>query len=171
MSSASETYWNSFHVNDKDVERVYAYLLEKGQAAALADLARVVIAARAHEEQERRARLSSQAHLYQPKNTYEVGQRLIFSHMNDVEGTITGLRPSDNPRVAPYQIVQVAFGDGTVREFASAYSVHHPLNDLKVVATGAADESPEEIYARFGVTIERALAARLRVDKEFVIVV
>lgn len=168
MSSASETYWNNFHVNDKDVERVYAYLLEKGQAAVSADLAQMVIGARAHEEQERRSRLSSQAQVYQPKTAYEVGQRLVFSLMNEVEGTVTGARPSDNPRVPAYRVLQVTFGDGTTREYASAYSVAHPLNEIKIVATGAADESPQEIYARFGAGIERALATRLRADKEFV---
>src|SRR5205814_10712038 len=103
MSSASETYWNNFHVNIQDVERLYAYLLEKGHAASSADLARVVITARSHEEQERRARLNSEAQLYQPKNSYAVGQRLLFSTMNDAEGTVSGVRASDNPRVEPYQ--------------------------------------------------------------------
>lgn len=168
MSSASETYWNSFNVNDKDVERVYTYMLEKGEATASADLVQTVIGARAKEEQERRARLNSTAQLYQPKNTYDVGQRLIFSTLNDVEGTVTKTRASDNPRLTPFQVVSVTFGDGTARDYASGYAMPHPLNEAKPVAMGAADESPEEIYARFGPNIERALAARLRSDKEFV---
>lgn len=168
MPSASETYWNNFSVNDQDVERVYAFMLERGDAAPTIDLARIVIAARAHEEQERRARLSSEAHLYQPKNVYEPGQRLIFSGSKDVEGTVTQVRPSDNARLAPFQVLRVTFADGLSREYASGYDAPHPLNELKPIATGAADESPEEIYARFGVNIERALTTRLRADKEFV---
>ncbi len=168
MASASETYWNSFHVNDKDVERVYALLLEKGEAAPSADLARTVIAARAQEEHERRARLSTEAQLYQPKNAYQTGQRLIFSAMNDVEGTVTHVRASDNPRLTAFQVVQVAFGDGTTREFAAASELPHPLNEVKPIATGAADESVDDIFARYGANIERALALRLRGDKEFV---
>lgn len=168
MPSASETYWSNFSVNDKDVERVYALMLERGDATTTAEVARAVIETRAQLEQERRARLNSQAHLYQPKNSYEVGQRLIFSALNDVEGTVQTVRASDNPRLAPFQVLSVAFADGTTREFASAYTAPHPLNELKPIATGAADETPEEIYARFGATIERALAARLRADKEFV---
>jgi hypothetical protein len=168
MPSASETYWNNFHVNDKDIERVYAHMLEKGEAAPLADLAQIVINARAHEEQERRARTSSQAQLYQPKGSYEVGQRLIFSALNDAEGTVTHVRASDNARLAPFQVVNVTFGDGATREFAASYDLPHPLNEAKPVAVGASDESPEEIYSQYGVTIERALVARLRADKEFV---
>jgi hypothetical protein len=103
MPSASENYWNQFQTQDKDIERVYAYLLEKGEAAPTSDLARVVIAARSQEEQERRARLSTTAQLYQPKNTYEVGQRLVLSALNDVEGSITAIRPSDNPRLASFR--------------------------------------------------------------------
>lgn len=168
MPSASESYWNNFQVNDKDIERVYAYLLEKGEAAASADLAQIVIRARAREEQERRARLSTQAQLYQPKNTYELGQALIFSAMEEVEGTVTQVRASDNPRRAPFQVATVAFADGSVRDFAMAFDAPHPLNELKPAASGAGDEAPEEIYARYGATIEHALNGRLRADKEFV---
>lgn len=168
MPSASETYWNSFQVNDKDVERVYSYMLERGQSAQTADLTRLVIEARAHEEQERRARLNSEAVLYQPKGTYEVGQRLLFSGMNDAEGTVSAVRPSDNPRIAPFQVVTVAFQQGPALEFAAAYDQPHPLNEAKPIATGAADESTDEIFTRYGATIQRTLAARLRNDKEFV---
>ncbi len=168
MPSASENYWSQFQVQDKDIERVYAYLLERGEAAPTSDLARVVIAARAHEEQERRNRLNSTAQLYQPKNTYAVGQRLIFSALYDAEATVTAVRPSDNARLATFQVVQATFGDGRVREFASAYDSPHPLNEVKAIATGAADESPDEIQARFGSSIERTLAVRLQSDKELV---
>lgn len=168
MPSASESYWTNFNVNDKDVERIYAWMLERSEATPIAALARLVIAARASEEQERRARLSSQAVLYQPKLELRTGQRLIFSALQEAEGTVTSLRPSDNSRLAPYQVATVTFADGSTREFASSYPLPHPLNEVKVVATGASDESPEEIHTRFGAGIERALAARLRADKEFV---
>src|SRR5262245_25587359 len=168
MPSASETYWNNFQVTDKDIERIYASMLERGEATPTAELARLVISTRVHEEQERRARLSSQAVLYQPKNEYEVGQRLIFSTLNETEGTVSGVRSSDNPRLATFQVLSVAFNDGSTQEFASSYSAPHPLNEIKPAATGAADESPEAIYEQYGGVIERAIAARLRSDKEFV---
>ncbi len=168
MSAASETYWNNFSINDKDVERVYAYMLERNDAARLADLAQVVIAARAHEEHERLKRLASQAVLYQPKLQLEIGQRLIFSALDDAEGAVTALRESNNPRQSPFQVARVTFADGATREYAGSYDAPHPLNELKPIVTGATDESPAEIYARFGARIERLLAARLRADKEFV---
>jgi len=168
MSLASDTYWNNYTVSERDVERVYAFMLEKGEYVRTADLARVVIAARVHEEQERRQRLSAQAILYQPKLSFEIGQRLIFSALNDVEGTVTSIRDADNPRLEPFRVAVVTFGDGATREFACEYNLPHPLNEVKPIATGAADESPEEIQARFGQKIERLLTARLRSDKEFV---
>ncbi len=168
MSSASELYWTAFSVNDRDMERVYAHMLEKGDAVSIVDLARVVIGARAHEEHERRQRLSAQAVLYQPKVSFLIGQRVIFSALNDVEGMVTAIRDSNNPRMKPFQVLTVEFSDGTTREFAGAYELAHPLNEMKPIVTGAADESPEEIYARYGQKIERLLIARLRADKEFV---
>ena len=48
------------------------------------------------------------------------------------------------------------------------YDAPHPLNEIKPVATGAADESPDDIYGRYGRDIESRLKARLNADKEFV---
>jgi hypothetical protein len=70
--------------------------------------------------------------------------------------------------MAPFQVLTVTFGDGATREFAAAFQEPHPLNELKPIALGAADEEPAEIYARYGAQIERALSLRLRGDKEFV---
>lgn len=169
MASASETYWNNFNVNDTDIERVYGFVLERGEATTLPELARVVISARAAEEQERRARLSSKAVLYQPKLLPEIGQRVIFSALNDAEGTVTAVRPSDNPRLPPFQVISVRFDtNGDTREFAAVYDLPHPLNEARPLAIGASDESPEEIYARYGERIEFALETRLRNEKDFV---
>jgi hypothetical protein len=168
MSLASETYWNTFSVNERDVERVYTFMLERSDATRIADLARLVIAARAQEEHDRRQRLETHAILYQPKLELEVGQRLIFSALNDAEGIVTARRVSNNARLEPFRVATIAFADGTTREYASGYDLPHPLNELKPIVLGAADESPEEIYARYGARIERLLAARLRADKEFV---
>lgn len=168
MPSASETYWTLFNVNDKDIERIYSYMLERGQAATTRDLAQLIISARAHEEQERHTRLSAQSILYQPKNAAQVGQRLIFSALDDAEGIVTGVRDSDNSRLAPFQVLTIRFDDGTQREFAGGYDAPHPLNDIKPVVTGASDESPAEIYARYGAAIESKLHTRLAADREFV---
>lgn len=169
MASASETYWNNFGVNDNDIERIYGLILEKGQAVDVGEMAQVVIAARAREEQERRERLNTRAILYQPKLAYELGQRLLFSALADIEGIVTAVRSSDNPRLPPFQVITVRFdGNGSTREFAGQYELPHPLNETRAVPTGAADESVEDIYAKHGPQIERALEARLRGEKDFV---
>lgn len=169
MASASETYWNNFSVNDKDIERIYGLILEKGQAVDVDELVQAVIGARAREEQERRARLSTRAILYQPKLAFEVGQRLVFSALEDSQGVVTAIRPADNPRLPPFQVISVRFDqNGSTREFAGQYELPHPLNEAKPVAAGAADESPEAIFAAYGGLIQRALDARLRVEKDFV---
>lgn len=169
MPSAGESYWASFSLRDKDVERLYGYVLERGEPIHTSELARVIIAARIKEEQERRARLSARAVLYQPKLSYQVGQRLIFSALGDAEGLVTAVRPSDNPRLPPFQVITVAFeGSAETREFAAAYDAPHPLNEIKPVIVDTTEESPEEIYARYGLWIERELTAHLRRDKDFV---
>lgn len=169
MATASETYWTGISVNDQDIERAYGYVLERGEAVTTRELTQTVIGARVKEEEERRARLSTNATLYQPKNRYEVGQRLLFTALDNREGVVTALRTADNPRLAAFDVVTVAFTeDGSSREFAAGYELEHPLNESKPAASGVADQAPEEIYARYGQSVESALTARLHTDKEFV---
>lgn len=169
MATASETYWTGYGVSDQDVERAYGYVLERGEAVTTRELAQAVIGARVKEEEERRARFSTDATLYQPKNHYEVGQRLLFSALDNREAVVTAVRTADNPRLPTFEVISVTFTeDGNSGDFAAVYEQDHPLNESKPAATGIADQEPDEIYARYGQSVESALSARLHMDKEFV---
>jgi hypothetical protein len=170
MPTPSEIFWNNFRVSDSDLERLYGFVLEKGEPVPARELVMHVIEARVKEEEERRARLSRHATLYQPKLQFEVGQRLIFSALDDAEGTVTAVRAGDNPRLPSFQVVTVLFDhENRTREFAAAYDAPHPLNATRAATSGAADESPSEIFERYGTGLEKALLTRLRDDKEFVV--
>jgi hypothetical protein len=169
MPTSNEDYWKNLSVADADVERLYGFVLDQGEPVTTQELVKALVQARVREEQERRARYSQHARLYQPKLDYEVGHRLIFSALEDAEGLVTAIRPGDNPRLPPFQVISVRFdADGQTREFAASYTTPHPLNQDREATAVTTELEPEQVLAEFGDGITALLVARLRKDKEFV---
>ncbi len=168
MPTANEEYWNNFSVTDTDIERLYDYVLERGEPVPTRDLVQQVLQARVRDEEIRRARYAQHAKLYQPKLEYELGERVIFAELHDAEGVVTAIRPSDNPRLPPFQVIAVQMQDGQTREFAAQYELPHPLNEERTVVTVSTDLTADQVLDQYGAHIEALLLIRLRRDKEFV---
>lgn len=166
---ASADFWNTVGTTPADLERAYAFLLERGDAASSREIAAHLIEMRVREEQKRLEELAARrAPIYQPKGTYEIGQRVIFTAFDNREGVVTQVRPSDNPRLAPFQVICVQMeGESAPREFAMAYSAPHPLNEERE-APIELTLTPEEAIAKYGELVRTNLLQRLNTDKEFV---
>jgi len=166
---ARSDFWNSVGTTQADVERAYAFLLERGDAASSRDIAAHIIRQRLLEEQKRLEELAARrAPIYQPKGTYEVGQRVIFTAFDHREGVVTAIRASENPRLMPFQAMTVQLdGESTPREFAMGYTAPHPLNEDRE-APVEVTLSPEEAIAQYGELVRTNLLQRMNADKEFV---
>jgi hypothetical protein len=166
---ASSDFWSSIGTASVDVERAYAFLLERGNAASSREIAADLIEWRIREEEKHLAEIAArQAPIYQPKETYAVGQALVLSAFANRTGVVTHVRASDNPRLAPFQVITVQLeGETAPREFAMAYTAAHVLNEDR---TALADLllPPAEAVARYGETVRATLVQRLSADKEFV---
>lgn len=165
----SSDFWSSVGTTPADLERAYAFLLERGDAASSREIAAHIIEWRVHEEQKRLEELAARrAPIYQPKGTYEIGQRVVFTAFDSREGVVTQIRASDNPRLAPFQVMTVQLEDESApREFAMAYTAPHPLNEDRE-APVELTLSPEEAIAKYGELVRTNLLQRLNADKEFV---
>jgi hypothetical protein len=169
MPTSNNDYWKNLNITDADIERLYGSVLDQAEPVTAEELAATLIRARVSEEEERRARYNQQARLYQPKLEYEIGERLIFSALDDAEGVVTAIRPSDNPRISPYHVITVQFtSGGENREFASSYLEPHPLNQEREARAATSDLTPEQVLSDHGVAVTALLVARLHKDKEFV---
>jgi hypothetical protein len=169
MPIANDSYWQNLTITDPDIERLYGAVLDRGEPVTVDELVTILIQARVREEQERLARYNQHARLYQPKLEYEIGERLIFSALNDAEGRVTSMRPSDNPRLPPFQVISVRFdAGGDTREFAGSYSAPHPLNKDREATADTTDLTPEQVLSEHGAAVTSLLSARLYRDKEFV---
>ncbi len=166
---ASSDFWSSIGTTPTDVERAYAFLLERGAAASSREIAAHLIELRVREEEKRLAEAAArQAPVYQPKQTYPVGQHLIFSTFEHREGVVTQVRAGENPRRESFQVIAVTLeGETAPREFAAAYTAPHPLNEERAVLTELTIK-PAEAVAQYGEAVRAVLVQRLSADKEFV---
>jgi len=166
---AGSDFWTTIGTIPTDIERVYAFLLERGAAASSREIAAHLIEWRIKEEERRLAEAAARrAPTYQPKEIYSVGQRLIFSALDNREGPVIRVRAGDNPRLGAFQVITVQFeGEAKPREFAMVYTAPHPLNEERSPLPEFMMK-PEEAMAKYGETVRAALVQRLSADKEFV---
>lgn len=165
----SSDFWNTLGTTPADLERAYAFLLERGDATSSREIAAHLIEVRVREEQQRLAEIAARrAPIYQPKATYEVGQRVLFTAFDNREGIVTQIRASDNPRLEPFQVMCVQLeGESAPREFAMTYTAPHPLNEERESPIEPT-LTPEEAIAKYGELVRTNLLQRLNTDKEFV---
>lgn len=166
-------YWQEqFALTDRDVSFLYDLILDEGKPVSTSTLALEVIARHCRQEEDVIQAELSKGEVYQPRDSYEVGQSIIFPMLDYVLGHVVGTRPGRNPEYGEFVVIQVEFEDeDEVREYASELKGDHRLNregdeaDLLVL-----DEmlSPQDLYERYGSAIEAVLVSTLEEHPEFV---
>ena len=170
MSSSAVEFWNQVGSTDADVERLYHFLLERGNPAPSRDLATYLIDLRWREEQERVVLAAARTSpFYQPKQTYTVGQTIHFPALANREGVVKKIRPSDNPRLGEFQVMSVKFeGETQPHEFAMAYPRAHPLNEEPEKKRDALDLSQAETFAQYGESARARIVHCLGAKNDYV---
>ncbi|HEX7588167.1 MAG TPA: hypothetical protein VF478_07625, partial [Anaerolineae bacterium] len=166
----STDFWNEVGTTSADVEHLYGFLLERGIPATSRELAAYLIEWRVREEEKKLAELAARrAPLYQPKQTFEVGQTLFFTALGNREGVVKKVRPGDNPRLGEFQVITAQLTDDPKpREFAAAYAAPHPLNEDHAKSAQSLEMTPEEAVVTHGDKVRATLLQRLGTDKEFI---
>gem|GEM_PF-1738614 len=167
-------YWQDFELAPGDLEYLSELLIEEEAPLSVEDLARRLMQKRLDDEKAAWEEREAKGRVYQPREAYAEGDRLVFSALGDAAGTVVAVRPGRNPEYEPFQVIRVSMdGDGEVREFASNLSHPHALNfiqsdqgqdftldDLGVVAA--------TLFNRYGRFVTPSLLAGLRESAEFV---
>lgn len=167
------SYWQEqIDFTSADVEYLYDLILDKGEPVATAELVKALMGRQVRlEEEALRADLSN-GRLYQPKDTYKVGERLFFPALDFAFGTVADTRTGSNPDYGDFTVVQVQMEPGdTVKEFASGLSGDHVLNRPEGDAGLFATEdllSASELYDAYGSFVEEQLVAALSEHGEFI---
>lgn len=171
LRTQTEAHWrDEFEVTDEDLDLVTGVILDSGQPQPVEALASAVMLRRIQQEREAVARQATSGEVYQPRGTYEVGQSLVFSALDFVRGEVVGRREGTNPKYGTFDVVRVAFEDGSEREFAAGLDIAHPLNrpTEELIGGGDPDLSDADIVSAYDAYASGKLQLALGEREEFV---
>src|SRR5450830_461016 len=106
-------FWEHFQVEDEDIEYIYNHLLELETPLTTEELTQAVVIERIQKEKTAlQKRKNDQGLIYLPKEHYSVGQSLVFSSMEWLQGTVVSIRAGHNPEYAPFDVIEVKMEKG-----------------------------------------------------------
>jgi len=112
-------YWERLEITPEDLQHLANYLFETEEPLTISELSKVLISYRQEcIRKSEAARAAEAGKVYQPKNSYQLADKLRFPEFDDQIGIITDIRESNNPSMEAFKVAKVEFEDGSVREFA-----------------------------------------------------
>lgn len=124
----SKNYWETFEIQDEDLEFLYNNLLEIEMPQTPQEILRSLLIERIRvEKNQLEKQIQSQGALYLPKEHYQSGQTIKFSAFDWQSGTVQSTRPGNNPEYPPFEVIEVQMETGETRQFAAGLG-EHPLN-------------------------------------------
>ncbi len=163
----STDYWTDLQITRQDVEYLHNHLFELETPLTTRELVSVFI-----EERIRMERLATQqlrqagGKTYLPRESYQVGDDLIFPALNWKHGIVTAVRPGTNPELGSFDVLTVDMGNGAERLFASNLA-NHVLND-EPDSVEEEGYDAEEILRTQGSALERKIESAFQTDDELV---
>jgi hypothetical protein len=163
----STDYWTDIQITQQDVEYLHNHLFELETPLTAGELVTVFIDERIRvERQAVQERRQSGGKTYLPKESYQVGEELIFPALNWKHGRVTGVRNGTNPEIGPFDVLTVDMGNGSERLFASNLS-SHVLNDEPVTVEEDGFDAAAILSAQ-GSVIEKKIEAAFQADDDLV---
>jgi hypothetical protein len=167
-------YWQDFELATEDLEFLSELLIEQEAPLTVEELTRRLMQERLAQEKAAWEDRESKGRIYQPRDSYEVGDQLVFSAIDDTSGTVVGVRAGRHPDYPPFDVIQVRMsGQTEVREFAANLSEPHALNIIQVKANTDVnledlEAVSEALFERYGLYVTPVVLAGLSESPEFV---
>ena len=126
----------SFSIGAEDIDSLTNLLLDRETPLSAVQLATAIIEKRERKERAQRDQKFQNTKIYRPADSYQVGDRLTFSHFDYATARVVSLRDGTHTDLRPIKVAAVAFEnayaqpEAGIREFVVEYDVDHPLNDL-----------------------------------------
>ncbi len=163
-----EDYWETFEIEEKDLEFIYNYLLEIETPLTPDELLVALVKDRLRREiKSIEKRRSAGGDMYVPREKYKAGQKIVIPAFNWQLGTVTGVRTGKNPDYPKFDVIQVEFEGGDHREFASGLRDHR-LNDPPEIAEDDSLLNPQAILESHGDLLIERLVDHLQSNPELV---
>ncbi len=144
-----QDYWETFQLQPGDIEYLYNHLLETEIPLTSQELIEVLVKERIRQERlSLEQQRTSRGAIYMPKERYEVGQTLVFPALGWRRGEVRTVRPGNNPDLGEFEVIQVAFEDGAVNEFAAGLQ-EHALNQPVRISEDEVHLNPEYVLRHY----------------------
>jgi hypothetical protein len=160
----TQGYWSDhFRVGKADLDYLFSTFLEEEKPLTKRELALRLIQHRIQEEDDKLRLLVERGTVYQPGQTYDAGQEILFPALDFALGKVVGERVGQNPEAGEFRVIQVEFGAEPAREFATGLQIAHKLNlePGTVLSPGGAPPDAAVIFAEHGEEIIDEIEARL----------
>jgi hypothetical protein len=129
-------HWaRNFVIEQRDIEHLTGLLLEKETPLDSESLARALIEERLNLEAATLRERYKDARFYNPSQSYQSGQKIIFPEFDYDTAVIKSVRPGNNPDYGDFNVIGVEFDDddlntpGKYREFAVDLTTPHELSE------------------------------------------
>src|SRR5688572_10961884 len=163
----STDYWTSVQITQQDVEYLHNYLFDLETPLTARELVGVFVNERIRSERlavQRRREAGGKTYL--PKETYQIGDELIFPALDWRHGRVTTIRPGVNPEIGEFDVLTVDMEGGSERLFA-ANLPYHALNDQPATVQDDGFDT-EAILHTHGRALEKKIEAAFEGDDELV---
>src|SRR5574342_516335 len=107
-SYTSSTYWESLQINRQDVEYLHTYLFENETPLSVRELVAIFVNERVRAERlAEQTRRQAGGKTYLPKETYQIGESLVFPALDWKHGKVTAARAGQNPEIGAFDVLTV----------------------------------------------------------------
>src|SRR5574341_1760987 len=166
-SYTTSTYWEDLQINRQDVEYLHTYLFENETPLTTRELVTIFVNERVRaERQAEQTRRLAGGKTYVPKDSYQVGDDLVFPELNWKHGRVIASRAGQNPEIGGFDVLTVQLEDGSEHLFASSLP-HHALNEQPATVEDAEFDA-QTILKEYGSTIEKKLEEAFNANDELV---
>ena len=169
--TSGHTWARTFTVTNDDLDFLTGLLLDRETPLTTQALTAELVEHRLQLEAEQLSEQFRGVRLFNPSETYTVGQRVLFHALEDAIGVVEAVRPGNNPAYPPFHVMQVSLG-GTIREFAFDYP-DHPLgagDGASLILPGGHGLTAQDILSAAGKELTAKVDAALRAHPDLVTV-
>ena len=164
----SPDYWQTFSLGKKDLEFISTHLFENEIPLNEAELVPILVEERIRDEREALVKLQkSSGKLYLPAEHYKAGEKLVFPALEWKKGKVIDVRPSVNPTLGDFEVIEVEFEDGASRLFAARLE-DHKLNRPVEISSDDQLLNPTNVLRTHAPVLEQKMTAALTADKALV---
>jgi hypothetical protein len=163
-----KTYWETFKIENSDLEFLYNHLLELETPQTPQELVRALIDERIRAEKTRMEKQQTAGgEIYYPKDHHKTGQSLTFPALDWASGKIVTVREGNNPEYPAFEVLTVEMQDGKQHLFAAGLDDHN-LNQPISIQTDDPGLNADLVYKAHGKRLISELTAVLEENEDLV---